>query len=627
MNTASEARCIRANGMTAQKMHYGVKPLEGRLRMDCTSQNGLSAIRCACRAARICGLLLMMAIAANVGCTRPAMLNNGAMSSLVGQPAPPPAMPPQYLGSPQVASSTQVATDAYGSRLPESSVPRAGYTNPTTGDAQATVAAGNGYQPQSTTASTNGDPYAAGNPLSSELPNGGPSGQLQQGLSPQPASPTAPGGPPAGGVVFRGQDPGSTLGAPIVPQQQGSAPQTGFFPQDGRLNGPGFIQPNRPLIGPGGPGLLIGPNASSAIFQEPVADIDVFVQEAQSGRIMVGGAFNSDNGVTGNIVIDEKNFDITRWPRSFREIADGTAWRGGGQSFRMELVPGNEVQRYLVSFTEPYLLNSLVSLSASGYYYTRSFFDWDEQRLGGRVALGYRLNHDLSVSLGTRLENVQLTDPRVNSSAQLNENLGASNLYAFFLSLTHDTRDNPFLATQGAYLQLRYQQAFGDFDFPRADIDYRRYFRLYERPDGSGRHTLRVGTQLGFTGGQTPVYENYFAGGFSTMRGFDFRGASPLDGGVRVGGEFQWLNTVEYMFPITADDMIKGVTFVDFGTVEEDIAINAENFRVAPGFGFRIHMPAAGMGGAPLAFDFAFPIAEAAGDDKQMFTFYIGLTR
>ena len=41
--------------------------------------------------------------------------------------------------------------------------------------------------------------------------------------------------------------------------------------------------------------------------------------------------------------------------------------------------------------------------------------------------------------------------------------------------------------------------------------------------------------------------------GFSTMRGYGFRGASPIENGVRVGGGFRWLNSVEYFFPLTAD--------------------------------------------------------------------------
>jgi outer membrane protein insertion porin family len=73
--------------------------------------------------------------------------------------------------------------------------------------------------------------------------------------------------------------------------------------------------------------------------------------------------------------------------------------------------------------------------------------------------------------------------------------------------------------------------------------------------------------------------------------------------------------------------MFKGVLFCDYGTVEEDIRFNGDNFRVAPGFGFRVHMPVGGAGGAPLAFDFAFPVAKADTDDTQVFSFYMGVLR
>ena len=92
-----------------------------------------------------------------------------------------------------------------------------------------------------------------------------------------------------------------------------------------------------------------------------------------------------------------------------------------------------------------------------------------------------------------------------------------------------------------------------------------------------------------------------------------------------IGGDFRLLGSLEYMFPITADDMLKGVVFVDYGTVEEKIEINSENFRIVPGFGFRINIPA--MGPAPLAFDFAFPVASAASDNEQVFSFFLGLGR
>jgi outer membrane protein assembly factor BamA len=79
------------------------------------------------------------------------------------------------------------------------------------------------------------------------------------------------------------------------------------------------------------------------------------------------------------------------------------------------------------------------------------------------------------------------------------------------------------------------------------------------------------------------------------------------------------------MFPITADDMLRMVAFVDYGTIERDINIDWKDFRVAPGLGLRIAVPA--LGPAPLAFDFAVPVAYADTDERQVFQFSAGITR
>ena len=71
---------------------------------------------------------------------------------------------------------------------------------------------------------------------------------------------------------------------------------------------------------------------------------------------------NSDAGVSGSIVLNERNFDITRFPTSIDELLSGRAFRGAGQEFRLEAVPGNEFQRYTASFREPSLFDSLYSL-------------------------------------------------------------------------------------------------------------------------------------------------------------------------------------------------------------------------------------------------------------------------
>jgi outer membrane protein insertion porin family len=171
---------------------------------------------------------------------------------------------------------------------------------------------------------------------------------------------------------------------------------------------------------------------------------------------------------------------------------------------------------------------------------------------------------------------------------------------------------------------LDFEQVIGSFDYPRAEVDVRRYFMIHERPDGSGRHVLSLSGRFGWSGTDTPIYDRYYAGGFSTIRGFDFRSVSPRDlaTGIPLGGEVQLLASVQYLFPITADDMLRAVVFCDTGTVERRMDNWSDTYRVAPGFGLRIMVPA--MGPAPIALDFAFPIATQAGDHEEVFSFFIG---
>ena len=360
-------------------------------------------------------------------------------------------------------------------------------------------------------------------------------------------------------------------------------------------------------------------------YPEQTVDIIFEGQETQTGRLMLGVGVNSDAGVVGNIVLDERNFDWRRWPRSFEDVRNGTALRGAGQRFRIDASPGSEVNRYLMSFQEPYLFDTPVSLGLSGSFYDRRYRDWDEQRLGGRISLGNQwVEHDLSANLTYRGENVKITNPRDATVPELAEVLGSNVLHGFKVSVVNDTRDSAFLPTQGHYLELSGEQVIGTFDYPRIAGDFRTYFLLRERPDHSGRHVLSMATNVAYSGTQTPIYEHYFAGGFSTLRGFDFRGASPVaPNGIEIGGHFQWLNSVQYLFPITADEMLHGVAFCDFGTVEEEVTI--DDFRVAPGVGLRVTVPA--MGPAPIALDFAFPVAYADFDDREVFSFSMGFSR
>lgn len=434
---------------------------------------------------------------------------------------------------------------------------------------------------------------------------------------------TGPDAAPVGGSASSGVR--QAQATEVMPPPQGYGPAFGPPPM-----GPGgrVLMPD-PNVAPIAPDPHIFGNGSvldpfEPQYDDPFVDMHVDLNEAQTGRFMVGVAVNSDAGLIGQVLLDEQNFDWTRYPTSWDDFLSGRAWRGAGQRFRLEAAPGTEVQRYLASFQEPYLWDTPVSFGLSGSFFDRRYLDWDEQRLGGRVSLGYQwTENDLSTAISYRGENVNIRNPSNTNVQQLADVVGGNVLHGFKLAVVNDTRDNPFLATEGHYAEISVEQVIGSWVYPRAIADMRAYGLLTERPDHSGRQVLSYGTTLGFSGNNTPIYDAFFAGGFSTLRGFDFRGASPVIQGVQVGGDFEWINTIEYLFPLTADDMMHGVVFCDFGTVTPDVSFN--DFRVSPGFGLRITVPA--MGPMPIALDFAWPVAKADTDRLQVFSFNIGLQR
>ncbi len=382
--------------------------------------------------------------------------------------------------------------------------------------------------------------------------------------------------------------------------------------------------PNPP--GPDG-GELMPPGSLMQPFAEEEGVINVIgqVQETQTGRFSVGVGVNSDAGVLGNIVLEEQNFSATRFPTRPGDLIFGNAFRGDGQHFRIEAVPGNELQRYTVTFNEPYLFDTPFSFGTNAFYYTRYFEDWRERRLGGNITSGYQLRPDLSLGLTLRAEQIRLTEPRIPTPPEVADVVGDNELYSAKLALVNDTRDNAFLPTEGYMVELAYEQAFGQFTYPRGTVDARTYFLIHQRPDRSGRHVVALRGRAGVTGDDTPVFENFFIGGTTTLRGFDFRGASPVNMGTTVGGEFMLLASAEYLLPVTADDALRMVFFLDSGTVEENVELNSDTYRLAAGFGLRISVP--GMGPAPIALDFAWPINKADFDDTRVFSFYIGFLR
>ena len=81
------------------------------------------------------------------------------------------------------------------------------------------------------------------------------------------------------------------------------------------------------------------------------------------------------------------------------------------------------------------------------------------------------------------------------------------------------------------------------------------------------------------------MYDRFYAGGFRSMRGFSFRGVGPHVGEYNVGGNFAFMNSLEYQIPVVPSDALYVVGFIDSGTVNRTSSL--ADYRVTAGVGLR----------------------------------------
>ncbi len=358
-----------------------------------------------------------------------------------------------------------------------------------------------------------------------------------------------------------------------------------------------------------------------------VRDLLVEVNEARTATFSIGAGVNSNGGVGANITYEQRNFDITDWPDTLGDVLSDRAFIGAGQTFRMTLEPGTENTNASVRFYEPYLFDMPYSFSGEAYYRDRDRRDFDETRAGGRLAFGKRFNYVYSAQLSLRGEDVKIhdiEDPPIRAPEILDAE-GHQTLTSVGLSLRRDTTNRGLVPAQGTSSQIGWESfgaLGGEFQFQKITASFNGYHTLSE--DLLERKTiLGVHLDAGYLYNRAPFFERFYAGGIGSVRGFRFRGISPRSGLAEdpVGGDFSVSGSLELGFPL-AGDTLRGVVFVDAGTVEEEFEINT--VRTSIGAGFRLIVPF--LGPAPIAVDFAFPLNKDDEDDTQVISFSFGVS-
>ena len=354
-------------------------------------------------------------------------------------------------------------------------------------------------------------------------------------------------------------------------------------------------------------------------------DIIVEVEEAKTASLTFGGGINSNGGLSANATYTERNFDLTNWPSDLSDILDRDAFVGAGQNFRLSLEPGTEATNASIRITEPFLFDQPYSLSVEAFLRNRKREHYDDQRIGGSIRFGHRFNQIWSASVGIRGETVNIdnvSDEPVRAFEILEEE-GDHVLTSLSGTLKRDTTNPGPLPFRGTNIQgtwESYGALGGDYTFQKFTASYDNYRTLYD--DLLDRKTvLALHFDAGYIVGDSVFFERFYGGGIGSVRGFAFRGISPRSGPAddRVGGEFSMTGTAEIGFPISGDQL-RGVTFIDVGTVEPELEIGT--IRSSIGAGVRVTLPVFGQ--IPIALDLAFPITKDDDDDTQLISFSLG---
>ncbi len=209
-------------------------------------------------------------------------------------------------------------------------------------------------------------------------------------------------------------------------------------------------------------------------------DAQVSVVEGQTGSIMLGAGVASDSGVIGQLVFEQRNFDISNTPESLSDVFTGKAFRGAGQILRVSLMPGTEVSEYVVSFTEPYLYSKPVSLDVLGSSFKRFREAYDEGRNKGFVGLEKRYTSKWRRSIGFKAENVDITDIDDDAPQQIKDFGGHTFLPGVRFGVGRDITDDKFYPSAGHSFDVSYEQNAGDETFGVLSGILRNYATLSE---------------------------------------------------------------------------------------------------------------------------------------------------
>lgn len=340
-------------------------------------------------------------------------------------------------------------------------------------------------------------------------------------------------------------------------------------------------------------------------------NLNITVKEKPTGTFSIGAGFSSAENFIFTASIAKDNFF------------------GYGISGQFSTELSSKRQLFILSFEDPYFLDSNWILGLSGFRTVNVFTDFDRRSFGGSLSLGHRIFDHSIFRFGYQAEDVEVGDFRTTVPAVFTGNLSGLTSSAT-LSLQRDTRNNRLFPSRGMFnnASTEFAGLGGDNDFFRVMENFRFYQPIWKSV--VGKFNFTIGQISSLTSLPVPLFERFFLGGVNSLRGYFLRSIGPSvripttpqggDNRFVFGGnkmlQFNW----ELELPIYDPAGFKFVAFIDSGnTYSEEESFSLTNLRSDYGFGLRWHSPL-----GPLRFEWGFPFSRQPGEDPVIFNFTIG---
>lgn len=352
---------------------------------------------------------------------------------------------------------------------------------------------------------------------------------------------------------------------------------------------------------------------NSGWFENPVpvdepADIGVenltyVVKEARTGQFSFGVQVDPATSIAGVIKVSDTNLNGSGQGLSL-DLTQAT--QGGGPSVRLD-------------YTNPFYDSKDTTIHASVYtqviYRFSGIFEqtssaltseYYERRTGSSLGFSRPINDTESYGVGLRLENVQtFVNSSISDFIQQDGDIGVATF-----GFTINKRDVDLDPSRGYYLHVAVEPGWSDITqvggvgastsilgenlFLRDTVDYRRYWtngppRTAKEIDAP-RKVLALRLRAGDIRGKVPFFEQFFAGGVDTIRGY------PED---MLWGREELLANLEYRMPLQKGFEV--IPFVDYGDAWDGYgSINFYNQTQTPrmylgwGIGLSFNIPRLG---------------------------------